>query len=536
MHINLYSYNGEHEVAFKDSSLTLVASLEGSLRAGTSILNPTISLELPFADATSGVLAEGEDVLADSEDVIINDSAASSVLQFNYAYIPEFHRFYFVTDVQTQITGLYWVSMRVDVLMSHRQNFLSAYAMIERNEFAYNPLLEDNLLPLAFKKEVTEDKSLATGAYVNTIFKGVFTEGGNARNILINTITDYGVSYDVIDKPSYMDNQNFDPVNYSAMGSSAVYAITPSILSNIGYALLHDSSTRASFVKSIIAFPFTIPDSEIYDFVYIHVGASDDADSSMKDSSEQAIKGYITNYASVYRTIADFTIDNAQSFLDYAPYTHYELFIPFYGWKELDYQSVQGHRLVVYYAVNYDDGSATAFVYDVTAKRQVFATPCQLGTKLAITSSNAQELDAQRTANNANLAIGLISSALSVGVGAVTSNPVAAVGGVLSGVKTITGYMNSNAQMFDRASSSLSGSNAAFYGQLSCSLRVTRQYKTIGDLAKFAHQNGRPLRDIRMIGNLTGRTIVQDLHFPEGGCIDSEVNEIKREFAAGVIL
>ena len=359
MHINLYSYNGEHEVVFKESSLTLVAQLEGTLRAGTSILNPTISLELPFADATVGVLAEGEDVLADSEDVIIFNSEASSVLQFNYAYIPEFHRFYFVTDVQTQITGLYWVSMRVDVLMSHRQNFLQAYAMIERNEFAYNPLLEDNLLPLAFKKEVTENKSLATGAYVNTTFKGVFAEGGNARNMIINTITDYAVSYDVIDKPSYMDNQNFDPVNYSAMGSSAVYAITPSILRNIGYALLHNASTRASFVKSIIAFPFTIPNNEIYDFVYIHVGAYDDVDSAMYDAASQPIKGYITNYASIYRVIADFTIDTAQSFLDYAPYTHYELFIPFYGWKELDYQSVQGHRLIVYYAVNYDDGSAT---------------------------------------------------------------------------------------------------------------------------------------------------------------------------------
>lgn len=95
----------------------LVISLTGTLREESSIINPVITV--------SGI-----------------DDYVSSI---NYAYIPEFARYYFVTNIESVRNGLWRVSMHVDVLYTYSEDILSNYAIIERNENEYDLHLNDGL-------------------------------------------------------------------------------------------------------------------------------------------------------------------------------------------------------------------------------------------------------------------------------------------------------------------------------------------------------------------------------------------------------
>lgn len=100
-----------------DKNLSEIKSLTGDLRAESSMIDPVIMIE---ADA---------DVIA----------------EVNYAYIDEFERWYFVTNIDSVRTGLWRLTMHVDVLYTYAAAIRENYAIIERNEFEYDLELNDGL-------------------------------------------------------------------------------------------------------------------------------------------------------------------------------------------------------------------------------------------------------------------------------------------------------------------------------------------------------------------------------------------------------
>lgn len=97
--------------------VTDIATATGNLRMGTSILKPQIEIE---------------------------SSLESDILgRVNYAYIELWHRYYFVTDITLDITGLWLISMHVDVLMSYADDIKDQYAIVARQERRYNMYLDD---------------------------------------------------------------------------------------------------------------------------------------------------------------------------------------------------------------------------------------------------------------------------------------------------------------------------------------------------------------------------------------------------------
>lgn len=53
-----------------------------------------------------------------SDPVIEVERDDNTVLDFNYAYIPQFHRYYYITDIVSNNKKLWEIHMHVDVLMS----------------------------------------------------------------------------------------------------------------------------------------------------------------------------------------------------------------------------------------------------------------------------------------------------------------------------------------------------------------------------------------------------------------------------------
>lgn len=87
----------------------------------------------------TGVLKGPCDIL---NPVIMIDSATYPE-NLNYAYIEQFKRYYFVTDIICEINGLYTLQMQVDPLTTYRQSISGKTAVIARQENSFDLYIPD---------------------------------------------------------------------------------------------------------------------------------------------------------------------------------------------------------------------------------------------------------------------------------------------------------------------------------------------------------------------------------------------------------
>lgn len=523
MHLTLYKYLGEKNRLDKLSDLVFLSNVTGKFKADVSILSPVLLLNLPTINE-QGLIDENNNEIGDV--VLTNDEGR--VYDFNYVYIEEFSRFYFVNNIVVSSNGLALVSCEVDALYSFKEQILNNNAMIERNEFEFNELINDDLLPLKYEPTITEFEP-AAGALVNTDFISDFNID-NDYNIVLSIITDYPFTSDVV-PPSDSGLPEIGAANF--VTGSRHYVVNYSMMEELNKALLGAYSNFETWIKNVIALPFLVSKDE-FSYGLIDFGPHDQGAGQARHIEN--IRGYSTNNASPYIVIADFYAPNIASYLDMRPFSYYELFIPFYGWLELDITKVAGARLLIYYSVDYDGGSSSVYLYDYTHKRVVFSSACQLAINMALTNTNNAQLTAQRNANNSNLALGLIASALTTAGGIASHSPITAAKGLLSGVESITSFVNTNAQLFDRANSSVGSPLAALYTQLHVSLRITKREIEIESLTDFAHQYGRPLMQVRQLRALSGFTRVGSVHLEGCSATDVEKEQIMASLLSGVIL
>ena len=94
-----------------------VAYATGSLKESTSIIDPVIIIDSEL-----------------SSDIISN---------INYAYIEEFGRWYYITNITSVINGLWEISMHVDVLYTYKDQIREQSGIVARQENDAQMLLDD---------------------------------------------------------------------------------------------------------------------------------------------------------------------------------------------------------------------------------------------------------------------------------------------------------------------------------------------------------------------------------------------------------
>lgn len=125
MRITFYTNNSEKNALTK--SLTQIVRLDGTLKDGTSIIDPSI--------------------LCYNIDRFIAD--------INYFYIDETGRYYFLNGVEVVRTGLWQISGHVDVLSTYKAAILQNRAIIQRSESNYNLKLNDGLFKTQQNPRIT---------------------------------------------------------------------------------------------------------------------------------------------------------------------------------------------------------------------------------------------------------------------------------------------------------------------------------------------------------------------------------------------
>lgn len=121
--ISLYKTASENNRVVK--ALTSGKEMSGELRNQTSVLNPSIRIE-----------------------------SADNISTYNYAYIPEFGRYYYISDITSVRTNCWIISLRCDVLMSYSAQIKALRPIIEREEIGQSSGLIDNDMPININKKV----------------------------------------------------------------------------------------------------------------------------------------------------------------------------------------------------------------------------------------------------------------------------------------------------------------------------------------------------------------------------------------------
>lgn len=100
---------------------------------------------------------------------------SETTLNFNYAFIAEFNRYYFVQDITVFPNKIYQVSLQCDVLESFKNDILNSFGFVSRQN-NYNPFYDSDY-ENEIRKEINVYKSNVT--IDNTIKNNVLvTIGG----------------------------------------------------------------------------------------------------------------------------------------------------------------------------------------------------------------------------------------------------------------------------------------------------------------------------------------------------------------------
>lgn len=121
MNITLYNNKAENIRVDKSEYLDNALQLTGSLREGTSLTSPSILIE----------------------------KTDLNLFSYNYVYIQDFNRYYFITDIISENTYLWRINCKVDVLMSFKTQILAIQnPYISRSASQYDLNIGDDQLYL----------------------------------------------------------------------------------------------------------------------------------------------------------------------------------------------------------------------------------------------------------------------------------------------------------------------------------------------------------------------------------------------------
>lgn len=498
--LTLYNLTCEKNVVTKTSYLTNSRLVNGQLEEETDITKPS--------------------VLLDTESWIID------VFKYNYAYIPLFKRYYFIDKIVSVRMNVYRIYLSVDVLYTYDSDIRLQDAFVLRSASNYDELLVDERMPFTdyFQIGLIDVNSVYPTPIANNCVNVTFSNKPTGNTYVLSAINPSYTNNDYVGTVTPPTNSGLPSVEYaSSYKIRTLYAMDVADMTTLICALRNFSSF-ASYVNSIVMYPFNV--SNICTTVNKYIKVNDKFLSSLdggswKDTSSgnQPVPAEEIEWCNMgYIIIADFDMSTssfATSSETREPNAYYELWLPFYDWVKIDSNDLFSGRLIVYYTVDMDSGFANVNIKKYSEDKPFFSAPCQLGMKIPITASNTEELTAQKQNNALNLTLGLVGAGVSAGVGIVSGNPLALVGGVLSGSKAIASVVNANNMMFERAqTSSLSAETSMFIDVSKVMLRYKyREHPDNFDLTVFTALQGRISKTYMGLSSLSGYTEIGELHY-----------------------
>ena len=394
MRIHLYNSTTEKTRLVKNNFLTEYLTVDGYLREECNEQSPIIQIEV------------------------------TNILTANYAWIVDWSKYYFIDrkDIVAYDNGkiIYRLYMTEDVLMSFKEDIKNLDVIVTRNRDVQTstPLLIDDKLPAVIKPDEqvirfdlspTEDLTNLSYCFVltmactpNAVGTGTpVTPNSNQLTSLSILLTLEGLR-DFVD--IFFNNaQDFGDYFKLLFGNPVEAVISCrmfpiDIKNNIDIHLLQDLTKQIPYGKnkwSINHDCYAIVESR-----------------------------YITYKAGRMKFDTNMVTTSERLFLAYPPYTLIELYIPFYGYTEIEPHKVWDKTIDVKYIIDFVTGNANVILYDEADKYEtpIYTYNCNLGVDVSLSSSNV----AERTRALTMAGIKFATSLATIGIGA-------AMGGALGG-------------------------------------------------------------------------------------------------------
>lgn len=214
------------------------------------------------------------------------------------------------------------------------------------------------------------------------------------------------------------------------------------------------------------------------------------------------------------------------NFLDYEPYTTYELYLPNATWIKLP-DFVAGKTVNVNLTVDILNASIRYFV---TCNNLIIADVAgQLASDIVFIAENA----GVKKASQIQSCFSAVSGVTSAVAGALTAQPLAIVGGALSASNAISSGIIASNNNYSQSIGN-NGDVTSLSGNNTCYLKITTVNEKNPD--NYAHVHGRPLNETHTIGSMRGFTVCENVDTNGINATDTEKQLIKTMLESGIYI
>lgn len=506
--IFLYYNGSEKNRVDKTPYLRFVGDFDGKLREPCDIVNPSFLVNIPLEYANS---------------------------TYNYLYSAEFDRYYFINSITVFRNNLVRLDCSTDVLMSYQESIKNLKVSVSRQENEYSRYLPDTKLPITTNP-----------------FKEIIDVSFKAPNPILNPLEFSSNSYCVaLTVAAHTDRPN----NKAGvtMGTTATYVLTLSQFDRLAKKIIDDNvlndinsiwSSIDDAIMNISIFPIdfesALADNQKNYKESITIG------NRIIDLRPAVTTGEYSGI--LVENLGTLSIDMGwfyyadiaqyKNFLDGNRYTKYQLFLPFYGYTDIDgdmlfnsdihiildvdLRTAKGVYRVGTYVQNNSTGQAEA--------TDTYILNCNVGFAAPLSGSALRD-----SMNNAITgAIGLVGGAVATAATGGAALPLAIGAGasaasIVSGVNTTATGGTFNGIGWEKG-------NLSDKSKLLITRTASPIYNSPSYYASYRSLYGAPSTYIGLLGDLTGYTEVDSVHVEEIPCTEQERLSIENTLKSGVIL
>ena len=519
----------DNNVNVKDVTGTPILDLTGTLREGTSVINPEIVIE-----------------------------SDTKILTCNYCYIEEFSRYYFIKDIQPLTNRLWKLSLSVDVCYTYRDYIYAQTGFVERNESYFNPNIEDKERDMLFPESFTIvpcSQYQRAGAVVDKWTSGVTEKRQNTILTLacasavfydanLETTNEINATGDNIVAPisalrdiagiSFPDNKSV-PILALADKTHPEY-YDP--LKNLIGTFVNDNEYQ---IVNVSAFPFDI-DKAVetahgYDKpnrVYKNYG------SALSIPFKALPTDYSYAVAKVrWYCLADFNIPFSV-YQDDSIWMNYkrkvDIFIPYCGWISLDINQIKDSNVKVYCLPSF--ATMMGFFFVISDSKIIWSGQAQIGQPISYSKDNSRTLRDETIQFSISTAI----SALTLGAGIALAPATAGtsmIPAVSAGIGTAGKAVSMMSTRHNDASPQISSANQGLGHYQEPMLRIMNPQPVQIFLDNYKKVYGLPCHETLKLSTLTGKgfTIAKSVKLKgESSITSTEKQMIISALENGVIL
>lgn len=418
------------------------------------------------------------------------------ITSYNYLYVPAFHRYYWINNISYD-GRLYTITCACDVLASFRSDILNSNQYVLRAQSEYDSSIIDTLYP-----QKTGNKILSTnknffqkasgGTYILGIIGKAQSGGsvsGSAQYIMISS-----------SELAKLMNYLFEPDNFTdEIVSDAVKTffnpfqyIIDCMYFPFTWSTYGDELTLGWFTPSVDGSPITCN----YISQLSWTGGSIDME--------------------IPRPISDIN-----DFRNYSPYASYRIYIPFFGWTNLDSNLLKGNSaLELFFCLDFPTGTMMCKVIGKQTAEIITTMETQCAAKIPL----AQVSYSQSIMGIAGGVIDTLSGGVGSALSALGFN---SIGETISGIGDAAGMI---------------GQQVSTKGSMGCISQDDFEWRVILQCSYFESVDfdvsdfGKPLCKIKKLSDLSGYCKTLDSHISITNATSNEMQEIETLLNGGVYL